>query len=230
MKPNATMKNGKHLFTALAVAMAVLGSSSASTVQAGEAEFQVAPKAPPGYAQAMLEEMQEAQEAQKLMPYLLPLHVDGKTRDGRMARVNIPIKFTGSSAAFAKGLFPKSDDEAAKLRLLQSYAELEQIFGEELSKISVRFLSTAFYQPARNLPHLCDVGSDELCAALEEPLQVALVRAQEGKPYRLAIVSEWVNFYGFFNSEALALPTDALDALDAQEEGMVGVEKVADHF
>jgi hypothetical protein len=228
MKPNAIMKNGKHLFAALAVAIGILCSSFAPTIQAGEPDGQAAvPKAPPGYAQAMLEEMREAQQAQQLMPYLLALHVDGKTRDGRIVRINIPIKFTVNAAAFAKGLFPTSDDDAAKLRLLQSYSELEQIFGEELSRISVQFLSTAFYRPAHDLPHLCDVGSDELCTALEEPLQFALVRAQQDKPYRLAIVSEWVNFYGFFNSEALALPTDALDA---QDQSMIGVEKVADHF
>jgi hypothetical protein len=228
MRTKGTIKNGRHLLTALAVAAALFGSTCASIAQAEEGNLRAAPpKAPAAYTEAMLEELREAQQAQKLMPYLLALHVTGQTRDGMTVRINVPVKFIGSADVPVQGLFPKRDDEASRIRLLQSYDELEDIFSEELAKISQQFLSTAFYQPARNLPHLCDVGSDELCAALEQPLQVALVRAQEGKPYRLAIVTEWINFYGFFNVDAFVSPADPKDT---EMESVADSKKVADHF
>jgi hypothetical protein len=200
---------GKSLLAAVAMAATAIGSTAALAVEApaatpgesmGEQIVKTAvPKAPASYTKAMVEELKEAEEAQQLMPYLLALHVDGQTADGATVRLNIPVKFTSVPAELARGLFPKGDDEAGRIRLQQAYYELESIFSEELDKMSQHFPSAAFYQPVKSVAHLCDVGSDEVCQALKAPLQAALKRAQADKPYTLHVVQEWVNFYGFFN-------------------------------
>jgi hypothetical protein len=202
--------NGKSLFAAIAMAATAYGSTAALAVEVPAASLTqdsaseqvvktAAPKASASYTKAMVEELKEAEEAQKLMPYLLALHVDGQTSDGVTVRLNVPVKFMGVSEELAKGLFPKGDDEAGHIRLMQAYNELEGVFSEELDKMSQHFPSTDFYQPMRSVAHRCDVGSDEVCEALKAPLQAALQRAQAGKPYTLHIVHEWVNFYGLFN-------------------------------
>ena len=152
--------------------------------------------------QVMLADFKEAEAAQKQMPYILALHIDGRTEDGLMVRLNVPVKFTGPAADHAtNGMFPNDSDETGKARMLRLYEQLESIFSEELDKMSQNFHSTTFYQPHREKAHLCEAGSDEVCTALNEALQAALERAQTGSPYTLQIVQQWVNFYGFFNPE-----------------------------
>jgi hypothetical protein len=155
----------------------------------------------------MLADFKEAEAAQQLMPYILALHIDGRTEDGLMVRLNVPVKFTGPVAdRAASGMFPNDSDQMGKAKMLRLYEQLESIFSEELDKMSQNFHSTTFYQPHREKAHLCEAGSDEVCTALNEALQTALQRAQTGSPYTLQIVQQWVNFYGFFAPEPSRKP------------------------
>jgi hypothetical protein len=201
MTTRRAMMNGKSLFVAIAMATAAYESTAALAVEVQAASFEqvsaseqvvasAMQKAPASYTEAMIQELKEAQQSQKLMPYLLALHVDGQTADGVTVRINVPVKFIGVPTELAQGLFPKGGDEAGQARLMRTYNELESIFSEELDKMSRHFHSTDFYQPARGVAHLCGVGSDQVCEALKAPLQAALQRAQAGKPYNLQVVSE----------------------------------------
>ena len=189
--------------TAVAVAAPALTPDRVTQAQPSElVENNVVRKAPAYETQRMLADFKEAELAQKLMPYILALHIDGRTEDGLMVRLNVPVKFTGPAPdQSTNGMFPHDSDEAAKAKMLRLYAQLESIFSEELGKMSQNFHSTTFYQPRREKAHLCEAGSDEVCTALNEALQTALQRAQTGSPYTLQIVQQWVNFYGFFNPE-----------------------------
>lgn len=153
------------------------------------------------YQQSERSEPQLSDADRRIMPYVLGLFVDGQTKDGKHVRLNVPIHVRVEPAKqTSRGLFPLEGDRVGRTRLDEMYRKLEGIFSDAFSRVSTQFSASEYYQSAPSPTRRCNVGSAELCEALEHVWPSAVREAMSDGTLNIAVVAKWVNHFGTYDN------------------------------
>lgn len=178
--------------------LALLQYSSASELSNTAASDESAREA---YRELEASEPRLSEADQRMMPYVLGLFVDGRTRDGKHVRLSVPVRMQVEPALQTrKGLFPTEADRAGRERLDAYYQKLEGIFSREFDRVSQQFDSTEYFQAAPTPGRRCNVGSAELCLALEQVWPNAVRIAMHDESLAVDVVAKWVNHFSTYDA------------------------------